>query len=748
MKQQQKLTPQQVMVLRLLHMPMHELMKAIKEEVEKNPLLEAESMQMESLSDFVDRDQREVDDDDFDTRVYSAGSGDREEREWQVASEPTFAETLHSQLDMKQLSETEAVIGHELIGSLDDSGYLTRDLGIVANDIALYKGLDVEPKEVERVLKIVQSMDPAGIGARSLQECLSLQLHRIESPNASERLATEIVDRWFAAFTQHKYDLIEKKTGAEEGALREALTVIQRLNPKPGESSDSMGGKSAAVMADMTVYVQDGNVTFQINDRYIPKLRVDSSYLSMLDTIEAGGAKTKESEQTAEFIKSNAEEATSFIEALDLRHGTMVKVMKEIVKRQKRYFQSGSMGDLEPMLQKEVAEATGLDESTVSRMVNSKYVKTPYGMMQLKELFSNAIKTDEGEEVSSRAVKEALKEAVENEDKKKPLSDEELSALLKTKGFPTARRTVAKYREAMGIPTARLRKMMMGLLLICMTTLATSLNAQSAGDQKPAEPNKERAQLPAVLWYGNNMSDAKVRLKEMPLDSLPDEINIRLLRKGEQFVFPVKCQKSSPYGWRWERPHRGVDIALKTGEPIHCVFDGVVRIAKPMGGYGNLVVVRHYNGLETVYGHLSKINVKPRQELKAGDVLGLGGSTGHSTGPHLHFEVRFQYETFDPEWLLDFSNYSLRTQRLHLDKSYFGIKKPRGRKGESIAYKADKSFIKEQERRGPKEMYYVIKSGDSLVEIAHRYSTTVEKIRMLNDGLPKKPKPGTKIRVR
>lgn len=748
MKQQQKLTPQQVMVLRLLHMPMHELMKAIKEEVEKNPLLEAESMQMESLSDFVDRDRGEVDDDDFDTRAYSAGSGEREEREWQVASEPTFAETLHSQLDMKQLSETEAVIGHELIGSLDDSGYLTRDLGIVANDIALYKGLDVEPKEVERVLKIVQSMDPAGIGARSLQECLSLQLHRIESPNASERLATEIVDRWFAAFTQHKYDLIEKKTGAEEGALREALTVIQRLNPKPGESSDSMGGKAAAVMADMTVYVQDGNVTFQINDKYIPKLRVDSSYLSMLDTIEAGGAKTKESEQTAEFIKNNAEEATSFIEALDLRHGTMVKVMKEIVKRQKRYFQSGSMGDLEPMLQKEVAEATGLDESTVSRMVNSKYVKTPYGMMQLKELFSNAIKTDEGEEVSSRAVKEALKEAVENEDKKKPLSDEELSALLKTKGFPTARRTVAKYREAMGIPTARLRRMMMGLLLICMTTLATSLNAQSAGDQKPAEPNKERAQLPAVLWYGNNVSDAKVRLKEMPLDSLPDEINIRLLRKGEQFVFPVKCQKSSPYGWRWERPHRGVDIALKTGEPIHCVFDGVVRIAKPMGGYGNLVVVRHYNGLETVYGHLSKINVKPRQELKAGDVLGLGGSTGHSTGPHLHFEVRFQYETFDPEWLLDFSNYSLRTQRLHLDKSYFGIKKPRGRKGESIAYKADKSFIKEQERRGPKEMYYVIKSGDSLVEIAHRYSTTVEKIRMLNDGLPKKPKPGTKIRVR
>ena len=191
-----------------------------------------------------------------------------------------------------------------------------------------------------------------------------------------------------------------------------------------------------------------------------------------------------------------------------------------------------------------------------------------------------------------------------------------------------------------------------------------------------------------------------------------------------------------------------MDIALKTGEPIHSAFDGVVRIAKPMGGYGNLVVVRHYNRLETVYGHLSKINVKPRQEVKAGDVIGLGGSTGHSTGPHLHFEVRFQYETFDPEWILDFTNYSLRTQRLHLDKSYFGIKKPRGKKGESLAYKADKSFIKETERRGPREMYYVIKSGDSLLDIANHYSTTVEKIRMLNEDLPKKPKPGTKIRVR
>ena len=751
MKQQQKLTPQQVMVQRLLHMPVHELLDAIKNELEKNPLLEAEEMPMESLPSYGDMDRREPDDDDFDTRTYMASGGDREEREWQMASEPTFAETLHEQLEMKNLSEKEALIGHELIDSLDDSGYLSRDLGIVANDLALYKGLDVEPREVEKVLEAVQSLDPAGVGARSLQECLSLQLHRITHPDATERLAMEIVDRWFAAFSQHKYDLIAEKTGADRDDLRAAMEVIQRLNPKPGESSDSMGGRAAAVVPDMTVYVQEGNVGFEINDKYLPKLRVDDSYMGMLEALGGSDDPKGEAARTEKFIKSNAEEATSFIEALDMRHRTMMAVMKEIVKRQKKYFLSGEAGDLVPMLQKEVAEATGLDESTVSRMVNSKYVRTPYGMIPLKELFSNAVTTDEGEEVSSRAVKAALQEAVEQEDKQNPLSDDELSALLKAKGYSTARRTVAKYREALGIPVARLRK---GLAVVLVVMGVGMMMPNAVAQNKSGEKSDknaavaEKPQVPSVLWYGNNMSDAKVRLKEMPLDSLPDEINLRLLRKGEQFAFPVKGVKSSPYGWRWERPHRGVDIALKTGEPIHSVFDGVVRIAKPMGGYGNLVVVRHYNGLETVYGHLSKINVKPRQEVKAGDVIGLGGSTGHSTGPHLHFEVRFQYETFDPEWILDFATCSLRTQRLHLDKSYFGIKKPRGRKGESLAYKADKSFIKEPERRGAKEMYYVMRSGDSLVEIAHRYSTTVDKIRELNEGLAKKPKAGTKIRVR
>lgn len=235
----------------------------------------------------------------------------------------------------------------------------------------------------------------------------------------------------------------------------------------------------------------------------------------------------------------------------------------------------------------------------------------------------------------------------------------------------------------------------------------------------------------------------------MPMDSLPDEITIRLLKENEQFCFPIKNVKTSNYGWRWNRPHRGVDIRLNTGDPVRAVFNGVVRVARPMGGYGNLVVLRHYNGLETVYGHLSKIGVKAGQVVRAGQTIGLGGSTGHSTGPHLHFEVRFQYEAFDPEWLLDFSNYSLRTRSLYLDKTYFGIRKPHN--GEEIEYKADKSIVPEvAERKKSAEKqprYAVMGKEEKLSDLADRYHTTTEQIKAINPNI-KKFRPGVKIRVK
>lgn len=287
-------------------------------------------------------------------------------------------------------------------------------------------------------------------------------------------------------------------------------------------------------------------------------------------------------------------------------------------------------------------------------------------------------------------------------------------------------------------------------VLLTLLLLSAVLHAQQNNAKK--EPQfYEGDGSEVLLWklfYHDNLSGSAVKLRQLSMDSLPDEVNLRLIKDSSEFCFPMKNIRTSPYGWRasFNRAHRGVDILLRTGDPVRACFPGVVRIARTMGGYGNVVVLRHENGLETVYGHMSKILVKPRQIVKAGDVLGLGGSTGNSTGPHLHFEVRFQYEPFDPEWLLDFNNYTLRTRRLHLDKTYFGISIPKGNK--PPVFKADKSIIKERPMRTkPKEVYHTAKRGESLDLIAMQHSTTAEELRRLNPDL-KKVKEGMKIRVR
>lgn len=287
--------------------------------------------------------------------------------------------------------------------------------------------------------------------------------------------------------------------------------------------------------------------------------------------------------------------------------------------------------------------------------------------------------------------------------------------------------------------------------LLAVASLCPPLHAQEELDGNKKAKFYEGDGSEVLLWqlfYHDNFSGAAVKLRNLSMDSLPDEVNIRVIRDSSEFYFPMKNILTSSYGWRpkFNRAHRGVDILLRTGDPIRACFPGVVRIARPMGGYGNVVVIRHQNGLETVYGHMSKILVKPRQIVKAGEVIGLGGSTGNSTGPHLHFEVRFQYEPFDPEWLLDFSNYTLRTRRLHLDKTYFGISVPKGNK--RPIFKADKSIIKEAPiRTQQREIYHTVKPEDTLKLIAMQHSTTVEKIQELNPGL-KKVKTGMRIRVR
>lgn len=268
--------------------------------------------------------------------------------------------------------------------------------------------------------------------------------------------------------------------------------------------------------------------------------------------------------------------------------------------------------------------------------------------------------------------------------------------------------------------------------------------------EMPPKELPQGAKYPAVMWYGNHFSTSRVRERNVPFDSIPDEINMRLVKSDNDFCFPLKSGvRTSAYGWRarWNRPHRGVDINLNVGDPVYCVFPGVVRVATAMGGYGNVIVVRHYNGLETVYGHLSKIKVKPHQEVQAGTVIGLGGNTGHSTGPHLHFECRFMYESFDPEWIIDIEHRSLRTHTLHLDKTYFGVTAPRGRRAQD--FKADKSYVAERKPRDPnKPIYYTTQYGDTYKRLADRYHITVDELMAMNPDAPKKIREGVRLMVR
>lgn len=787
LKQQMKLSPQQMMLMKMLQMPVLELEQSIMEEVEKNPLLEAEGsmdntepIKQDDAADEV----RDIYGDDEDYGYAQRASGDVV-----LASDTSMVDGLLDQLAMKDVDERQMVILNQLVGSLDDAGYLGRGLDMIENELSFRYGVDCREGEMEEALAVLQSLEPAGVGARSLQECMLLQLKRIKPRTLESRCATEIVERCFDAFSKRNYDAILAQLEIDEETLKGGLDCIKRLNPKPCGGDLAAAGGATAIIPDFVVTIREGSLSCIVNQTHTPKLSVNKEYLDMMQDLTRQGKMTDAEKETVEFIRANSESAEQFIQNIQQRKSSMEKTIKMVAKLQRKFLASGDPSDLKPLTQKEVAEQVGIDETVLSRIVNQKYVQTDFGTMLLKEFFVHStISNSEGEDVTTAAIKQHLKEMVDSEDKQSPLTDSELEAKFKELGISLARRTIAKYREQLGIPVGRLRKMIKFVVMALMLG-AGSLMAQTPSyydslimaQQQPAraqqkDPAKVQSkatlrqnkakidtallrgddlidkiydsgrQMPSALWYGNRFSSNRVRLENYTLDSLPDEVNLKLLKGDEQFCFPVKNVRTSPYGWRWERPHRGVDIALNTGDPVHCAFNGVVRIAHPMGAYGNLVVVRHYNGLETVYGHLSRIMVKPMQEVNAGDVLGLGGSTGRSTGPHLHFEVRFQYEPFDPEWILDFSNYTLRTKKLHLDKTYFGISKPRGR--QTLAYKADKSFVKEEAVKvKPKPLYYTVKKGDRMADIESLYKTTAEKIKELNPEF-EKLRPGLKLRVR
>ena len=818
MKLQQKLSPQQMLLMQLVQLPVTALEQRVKEEIEKNPVLEDTSATAETPELFpepdTDNDERDdlismdTDDDDYSYRERLERDKNIDFAETVLVSEVSFYDSLLEQLELKDLTDRQRAIAQEIIGSLDDAGYMSRSTDLIANDLAFTQGIEVSPQEVVEVLSVVQRLDPPGIAARNLQECLLLQLRRAEQQDDATQWATQVVDRCFDNFVGHNYDRVMETLRFDEHQLDAAVQRIRQLNPKPG-AGQSERSHAHYIIPDFIVTRHDDELQLMLNDSHLPPLQMDPYYQEMMQQLSTVANPSQGEKETINFLRAKTDSANMLMETLRMRHVTMLRVMQAILHRQRRFFLTGDSANLNPLLQRDIADDTGYDISTISRVVNSKYVQTEFGTFLLKECFSHSMLNDEGEEVATETIRQLLQETVDSEDKRNPLSDEALAKILNEKGYPVARRTVAKYRDMLGIPVCRLRrtlKIVIGLIMLSLASVAygqkpkesyfdslvnariregqaQSRVAPAAKGEKQgvkgvgkgealeiheAEPDPTHIDTalaegdelidvmynatlppPSAIWYGHNLSGSHVRLAGLSMDSLPDEISISLLKGNERFCFPVRNVITSPYGWRWNRPHRGVDIRLRTGDPVRCAFNGVVRIARPMGAYGNLVVVRHYNGLETVYGHLSRINVKPLQVVAAGQVLGLGGSTGRSTGPHLHFEVRFQYEPFDPEWILDFSNYTLRTRRLYLDKTYFGIRKPRT--GEALVYKADRSIIPEEAPkatpRTDRPVYASFKQGDTLESFAKRNYTTTDKLRELNPDM-KKPKAGTRLRVR
>ncbi len=468
----QKLSPQQIQLMKLLQVPTVELEMRIKEELEANPALdEGREEEEREYEDEYEKEEREEKDDEFDISDYlsddetpdyktsvSNKGADDDDKHIPIGSGTTFQEVLSSQLSMRLLDDKQQVIAENIIGNLDDSGYLRRDLKAIVNDMAFSQNVMTTVDELEAVLKIVQELDPPGVGARDLRECLIIQMKRKENPTWSQALAIIVLEDYFEEFSKKHYSKIIKKLELEdEQDLKEAVDEIVKLNPKPGNSMKESSKTLQHVVPDFLVSVEDDELKLQLNQRNAPELRVSKQYKEMLKGYSAGKP-DKQSKEALMFVKQKIDSAKWFIDAIKQRQNTLLVTMKSILEHQEAYFLTGDETKLKPMILKDIAEKVNMDISTISRVANSKYVQSPYGTFLLKTFFSESLSTDSGEEVSTREVKKILEDAIEAEDKKKPLTDEKLAALLKEKGYNIARRTVAKYREQLNIPVARMRK--------------------------------------------------------------------------------------------------------------------------------------------------------------------------------------------------------------------------------------------------------------------------------------------------
>jgi len=374
-----------------------------------------------------------------------------------IAIQNSFFENLQQQLDLLALNDKDFLIGQQIIGSLDDDGYLRRPILSLIDDLAFSQNVMATEEEVEEILKIIQTFDPAGVGARDLQECLLIQLRKKDQDNPVIREAILVVENYLDEFTRKHYDKLEKALNINSDELKKIVDEILKLNPKPGDAG-SASEKQLHIIPDFHITNNDGILILTLNAQNAPELRVSRSYQEMFEHYDKAAQKDKKMKEAVQFVKQKLDSAKWFIDAIKQRQQTLLKTMNAIMNYQYTYFLTGDERNLKPMILKDIADKIDMDISTVSRVANSKYVQTEFGTFLLKSFFSEAIQTDSGEEVSNKEVKKILEECIANEDKRKPLADEKLTEILKEKGYTIARRTVAKYREAMNIPVARLRK--------------------------------------------------------------------------------------------------------------------------------------------------------------------------------------------------------------------------------------------------------------------------------------------------
>lgn len=476
LKLSQKLSPQQIQLMKLIQLPTQQFEQRIMQEMEENPALEGGKEDEdydgidENFEDDYDDDNERIEADDINIDDYLSDddipdyklqannySADDEDKQIPYAAGITFTEYLQDQLSTIHLEQDEEEIAYFLVGSIDESGYIRRAIPDIMDDLAFTQNIYTTEKKIEKVLKTIQELDPAGVAARDLRECLLIQLER-KTPIASVELAIAILENEFDAFIKKHYDKLIQKFSITEEELRQAINEIERLNPKPGGSYSESTRIIEHIVPDFSIKIIDGELELTLNGRNAPELHVSKEYSEMLQGYKETNEKSKSQKDAVQFIKQKLDAAKWFIDAIRQRQQTLFVTMNAIMHYQEEFFLTGDERKLKPMILKDVADQIGMDISTVSRVANSKYVDTPYGTKLIKDFFSESMTNDQGEEVSTKEIKKILEITIGEEDKRKPLTDDRLAKILKDKGYPIARRTVAKYREQLDIPVARMRK--------------------------------------------------------------------------------------------------------------------------------------------------------------------------------------------------------------------------------------------------------------------------------------------------